>query len=354
MAVGAKVGSVDALKVFRACLIKFAEVGNVSMTAADSDIDRTLGWLERDQTTYWAGQLRKRHAEVMQREDELRQKKLFKGPDGSTQSVVDEMKAVATAKRRKEEAEQKNIAVQKAIQILRKESLLYKGRVQKLATVLQSDVPRAVHRLDVMITHLDEYFAIETAGGGLPTGEAVSSVAKAESTRRIGPDQLRDQTPNVDQRKAAPVRSPAADDALFGKWAAGELAAWQGEALGKMAIDRQVVDPEQKVVVLRNAWQSPKIYLERKEPAFEGDSGWFLGAVDVPPDLPIEYDALRTGDLIAAQPDLAELFSLPVGFLMVMDAAGPTALLDAAGLDVWAVALMTTQSASTGETHEHA
>ena len=145
-------------KIFRAALIKFAEVGNVAMGAAESDIDRTLGWLERDQTAYWAGQLRKRHAEVMQCEDAAA-KKLFKGPDGTTQSVVDEMKVAAVAKRRKEEVQEKNVAVQKAIHILRKESLLYKGRVQKLATVLQSDVPKAVFRLDGMLTHLEEYLA---------------------------------------------------------------------------------------------------------------------------------------------------------------------------------------------------
>jgi hypothetical protein len=346
MSGGAKVGSVDALKVFRAALIKFAEIGNVAMGAAESDVDRTLGWLERDQTVYWAGQLRKRHAEVTQCEDALRQKKLFKGPDGSSQSVVDEMKALAVAKRRKEEAQEKNVAVQKAIQVLRKESVMYKGRVQKLATVLQSDVPKAVFRLDGMLTHLEEYLAIETPGSGLPVGEVASSIAKAEPSRRIGPDRLRDQTPVEDQRKAAAVRSPAADDSLFAAWEAGALQTWQREALGKLAIERVVVDPEQKVVVLRNAWQQPRIYIERKEPAFEGDSGWFLGPVEIPVDMPIEYDALRAGDLIAAQPDLAELFSLPAGFLVVLDSAGPTTMLDAAGLDAWAVALMTLPSAS--------
>ena len=116
--------------------------------------------------------------------------------------------------------------------------------------------------------------------------------------------------------------------------------------LGKLAIERQVVDPEQKVVVLRNAWQQPRIFIERKERAFEGDSGWFLGPVEISAEMPIEYDSLRAGDLIAAQPDLAELFSLPVGFLVVLDSAGPTAMLDAAGLDVWAVLLMTLPSAS--------
>jgi hypothetical protein len=347
MSTGAKVGSIDAVRIFRAALIKFAEVGNVAMTAADSDVDRTLGWLERDQTVYWASQLRKRHDELMQREDELRQKKLFKGSDGRMQSVVDEMKAVAVAKRRKEEAEQKNVAVQKSIQILRKESLLYKGRVQRLATVLQSDIPKAVHSLDQMLAHLDEYFAIQSAGAGLPMGESTSSIAQSEPSQRVGPDRLRDQTPSVDQRKSAPSRSLAADDPLFQPWGAGALQTWQREALGKLAIDHQPLDPEQKIIVLRHAWQSPKIYLERKEPAFEGDSGWFLGPVEIPPDLPIEYDALRTGDIIAAQPDLAELLTMPVGFLILLDAAGPTAMLDAAGLDVWAVALMTMQPSPT-------
>ena len=97
MAEGAKVHSTDALGIFRAALIKFAEGGNVALTSADSDIDRVLGWLERDQTTYWAGQIRKRHEIVLKWEDAVRQKRLFKSFDGTTKSAVDEQKELQRA-----------------------------------------------------------------------------------------------------------------------------------------------------------------------------------------------------------------------------------------------------------------
>ena len=85
MAEGARIYSTDALAIFRAALIKFAESGNSALTSADSDIERVIGWLERDQTTYWAGQVRKRHERVLQLEDAVRQKRLYKEIDGTTQ-----------------------------------------------------------------------------------------------------------------------------------------------------------------------------------------------------------------------------------------------------------------------------
>src|SRR5450432_2504349 len=107
MAEGARIHSVDALSIFRAALIKFAENGNVALTSADSDIDRVLGWLERDQVTYWAGQIRKRHEIVLRWEDAIRQKRLYKNIDGTTKSAVDEQKEWQKAKRAEEEARQK-------------------------------------------------------------------------------------------------------------------------------------------------------------------------------------------------------------------------------------------------------
>lgn len=339
MAQGAKVDSIDALKTFRAALIKFAEVGNVALTAADSDIDRVQGWLERDQTVYWAGQLRKRHEEVIRCEDAVREKRLTKNFDGTAKSVVDEMKALTVAKRRREEAEQKCATVKKAIQVLRKEGQLYKGRTQRLATSLQGDLPRAVHQIDNMLSHLETYLSLQTAGQGVSIGEAAESMAKATASR-VGIERLRDRTPTPQQRQAAAARPLAPDDPFFQPWASGAVQDWQREALAKLAIERQIVDPEQKIVVARNSWQQQRIYLERMTPESEQDSGWFLGDVDPVEGEKIEYDAIRIGDLIAARPDLMDMLALPAGFLIVLDAGGPSVMLDGAGLDVWAVALM--------------
>jgi len=105
---GARIYSTDALSIFRAALIKFAESGNVALSSADSDIDRVLGWLERDQTSYWAMQVRKRHAIVLQWEDAVRQKRLYKNVDGTTKSAVDEQKALQKANTRRGRSDSKN------------------------------------------------------------------------------------------------------------------------------------------------------------------------------------------------------------------------------------------------------
>src|SRR5690348_6418592 len=95
----ANVQSIDALRAFRVALIKFAETGNIAMSAAESDVDRTLNWLQRDQTTFWSNQVRKRQDIVVRCEEAVRQKRIFKNIDGTTPSAVDEQKALAKAKR---------------------------------------------------------------------------------------------------------------------------------------------------------------------------------------------------------------------------------------------------------------
>src|SRR3989442_4107651 len=74
----ARVESIDALRDFRAALWKFAEVAQVALGDAESELSRTLMWLENEQTSYWAGQVRKRHAAVTAAVEKLREKKLFK------------------------------------------------------------------------------------------------------------------------------------------------------------------------------------------------------------------------------------------------------------------------------------
>jgi hypothetical protein len=186
MAEGARVYSIDAIKTFRAALIKYSEAGNVAITSADSDVDRMMGWLERDQAMYWQMELRKRHEYVMRCEDAVRQKTLSKNVDGTAKSAVDELKALQAAKRKREEAEQKILAVKKAIQMLRKESMMYKGRVQKFATAIQTDLPAAVHWIDNRLDHLAAYLAVQTAGEGISLGGSAEQIARAGASARVG------------------------------------------------------------------------------------------------------------------------------------------------------------------------
>ena len=344
MAEGARIYSVDAVKHFRAALIKFAEGGNGALTAADGDIDRVLGWLERDQTMYWTGQVRKRHDIVVRCEDAVRQKKIFKSADGGTQSVVDEMKALQVAKRREDEANAKVVTVKRAIAALRKEAQMYKGRVQRLQTFLSADLPKAVHRLDKMMDDVAAYLAIQTQGEGINVNAAAASIAAAGGPAKVGPEKYRDRTPTPEQRQNATVVLPKADHAVFKPWAAAGLQDWQLKALAGLGIEPSHPDPEARIVFRPDVFEKSKIYLERLPPAFDDDSGWYLGpAEDAAPaegTPPPEYHALRVGDAVQARADLRSLLSMPIGTLIVLDAGGPVAVLDGLGLDIWSIALI--------------
>ena len=60
----ARIDSIAELRGFRVALIKFTEACNVALGDAEADMQRTLQWLERDQISYWNGQLAKR-AEIV-------------------------------------------------------------------------------------------------------------------------------------------------------------------------------------------------------------------------------------------------------------------------------------------------
>ncbi len=346
MAEGARIHSVDAIRAFRAALIKYAEGGNSALTSADSDIDRVMGWLERDQTTFWAGQVRKRHEFVIKCEDAVRQKRLFKGADGGVQSVVDEMKALTAAKRRKDEAEQKVLAVKKAVQVLRKEGQLYKGRVQKLGTTMTSDIPKAVHKLDRMCEQVEAYLQIQTTGKGLDLAKVAESMLSglASSGPKSTLDKLRDRVPTAEQRLAAIFVSPGPDHAVNQPWGVGVVADWQLKALAGLGVAPAVPDPDHRIVAHPDVWQQPKLFLARLDSTGDDDTGWYVGpAGDADPPAPeagVPYQAMRVGDVIAARRDLADFLSLPTGTLAILDAGGPTAVYDALGLDIWSIALI--------------
>ena len=234
--------------------------------------------------------------------------------------------------------------MKKAILVLRKEGQLYKGRVQKLGTTMTSDIPKAVHRLDRMMEQVESYLSIQTTGKGMDLAKAAESFAAALSSMspKSTLDKLRARTPKPEQRQAAVGVTPGPDHSVNQPWGVGAVADWQSKALAGLSVDRVTPDPDHRLVIHPGVFQSPKLYLERVDPTGDDDSGWYVGpAGDEPaPAADVAYEALRVGDLIAARPDLADLLALPTGILAVLDPGGPTAVFDAVGVDIWAIALI--------------
>ncbi len=328
----ARVENVDALKEFRTRLIKFAEQAQTALADAEGEVQRVLVWLETEAHTHWSAQIRKRHEAVEKAKDAVRQKKLFKSPTGSTQSAVEEEKALRMAQKRLEEAEEKLKNVKRYTPRLQKEISIYKGGVQRLATTVSSDIPMAVGRLDRMVAAVEAYAALSLAGGGADdaAGQLFANMARALGEMEPArPDYkpLRLKTAGVDRKTATPR------DIRLEKWSDGMIRDQERELFQKIAAEKKAPPTELTIVVEDGAWQSAKIYLERIA-GEDGDSGWYLGKGER--DAAAKNVSMSVGDFLQARQDLAEVLTLPVGYLVTLDSTGVTTVLDDKGTDVWA------------------
>jgi hypothetical protein len=208
----ARVESLDAIRDFKIALAKFIEVGNGALSDAESELNRTASWLDPEQDLYWQGQIRQRADKLAQAQDKLREKQLFKDSTGRTPSAIEEQKAVAVAKRRLEESQQKLQKVRQHSRRMQKTILLYKGQVQRMTTSLTGDLPAAIAHLSNLLQSLDAYVALAaSAGESAPesTGEltTVGTESGASMAREVAEEDkvesgVRDQESGADNQNS--------------------------------------------------------------------------------------------------------------------------------------------------------
>lgn len=190
----ARVESIDALRTLKAAMLKFADEATLALSDAESDITRTVNWLETEQSGYWHGEHRKWTARVSQCKEAVRMKKIFKDSSGRQQSAVEEEKALKKAQAKLEEAEFKIKAIKRAIKQLEKEIPLYKGSVQRFATDLQVEVPAATAHLENMLVSLDAYASLDAP-------VEVTSTAATVSSAPVGSEQTGSMARAIDEEE---------------------------------------------------------------------------------------------------------------------------------------------------------
>lgn len=323
MARSARVQSTEAIKQFRAKLIKFAENAKAALGDTDAELLRTGTWLRQDRQSFWKAEYRKRAEEFQRTKSALSQKKLYKSATGDRQSTVEEEKAHARAKRRLEEAQEKVDAVKSWIRKLEDERFLYKAQSQRMARAADLEIPRAVAMLDRVLDSLDSYFhetapspvtgmsdAFETMARGLDPrqraeAERVDAERRAECARlrtlALAPAG-RDAVPPVDEAPRWPIER--------------SVSARQIKALAALEYERRPVDRDDVVIVAREAASAQRVFLVRTRTSSPGDSGWYVGPVGVKPSSE-DCIALTIDDLLSVRKDWSSIFAMPYGYLVV-------------------------------------
>ena len=339
MAESARVESVDLLTGFQAVLWKFQAAANAALEDADSELRRTMLWLEIEQESFWKDQIRKRQTAVERAKEAVRMKKLFKDHSGRPLSAVEEQKELQLAVVRLTEAQQKLANVRRWTRALQKEVELYKGSVQRLATSVESLVPAGVAHLERLVAELQAYGAI-TAPGGVSSENAgqftaVPDTGDAAMSRgsQGQEDQPRKRAENEPVLPSPDERHNALPQTHW-PFSAPTLTDSQRNAIDELINDSATLNVEAKVTFAQSTDNELRpLMLFRTEPLSLDDTGWRLtptGKAHGP------LRSITVAEIVQASPEWLKILKLPVGFSVILNPQGTAEIKDLQGRDVGA------------------
>ena len=193
----ANVRSIDSIDRFRVKLVEFIDAGRGALSEAESDIEKTIGWLDRDRGPHWIRQIRKRQELVSRAKSELYRKQTQASAKDSRPSVVDEKRALRRAIERLEEAHRRQQATKRWTRALERELALYKGNVSSFSAVLDRELPHAVGLLKKMTENLEQYLALSPPDLSRLLEARTDATADVESTRQSGEDRASAEEPEA-------------------------------------------------------------------------------------------------------------------------------------------------------------
>ncbi|MCL4789742.1 MAG: hypothetical protein KJ070_23685 [Verrucomicrobia bacterium] len=173
----AKVTSLEAIEAFRAKLIIYREKAGRVLDEVSDEVTRTRLWLESDRVAYWQSQIRLRHRELEQRQQELFTAQL----SGLLEASQVQQAAVQKARQALRDAEAR-------LQLVKQWNRQYDQRVEPLGRQVEkfrhnlgNELGRAVAWMSELLKTLGEYVEMSpktAAAPAPPAGDAPESPQK--------------------------------------------------------------------------------------------------------------------------------------------------------------------------------
>jgi hypothetical protein len=180
----ANVTSIDAVRAFRAALVKFEENARDGVTSLELEIRRAVNWIEVDRRRYWPTQVKQASELLAQARNALERCQLKYGSEEAP-SCYEQKKNYERAKRRLRYCEEQVRKVKQWTQILRHELTQFDGQMAQMTVCVDTDLPRAIAAIGNMLSALERY-----AGATGNVGPSAASVSSEENS--LGPKEITD------------------------------------------------------------------------------------------------------------------------------------------------------------------
>jgi hypothetical protein len=175
--------SIDALKELRVALALYSEDALGALGAVESEVRRTLRWLQEERPFYWQEQIKRRREQVALARSEVFRRNLQKKGDYSP-PMSEQKENLRKAEASLQDAEKRLAMVRKWQPLFNHAVLEYHASVQRLKDLAAGEIPRAVNLLSRMIDSLEAYLRVAVPTG---VGPEPAEAAGARTTMSLGP-----------------------------------------------------------------------------------------------------------------------------------------------------------------------
>ncbi|MDG2201258.1 MAG: hypothetical protein P8K80_08775 [Phycisphaerales bacterium] len=158
MADRANVRSIETIADFRAKLTTYLHTARTAISEANSDVMRVQRWVDETQKHNWSMRHKKTRQKLANTRSDLERAKISR-PDAHPSMFVDQQRAVARAKLEMEQCEEKLRLIQRWSRELDRESMMFKGHMNRLDRMIEGDMSRASTWLAKLVKHLEDYTA---------------------------------------------------------------------------------------------------------------------------------------------------------------------------------------------------
>ena len=189
MSTQADIKSIDTLSLVKLALISYAHASSQALAEIEIEGQRGIDWITVDRAAYWKAEMRRAADGVNQAIKDLEHCRAYKKVGDNAPSCAEEKKNLEKARKRLQKTEEKLELVKRWTPVVLQQYRETCVRLVRFREVIDVDCPRAIARIEQMLTALENYQTVAGPRGTSTSGDSDSqnSVARQTDARDTEP-----------------------------------------------------------------------------------------------------------------------------------------------------------------------
>lgn len=180
MSTQADIKSIDTLSLVKLAMISYAHESSQALADIEIEGQRGIDWITVDRAAFWKAEMRCAADGVNQAIKDLEHCRTYKKVGDNTPACAEEKKNLEKARKRLQRAEEKLELVRRWTPVVLQQFRETCVRLVRFREIIDVDCPRAIARIEQMLTALENYQTVTSPSGTNTSGTSTSvkSVAR--------------------------------------------------------------------------------------------------------------------------------------------------------------------------------